>query len=214
MTGEGHGVIVMNRLGILRIQVIVALLSLLSLAECATFSRTPACPNNAASPLAPRNFGQVVDHAGKAIPVYRGGALQDCREIAFLKAHGILHVLQLDAIPESNGKRDEIDGLTVFQFSFSASTIGSPGHCDQVNQAMAYLEDSQNWPVYVHCSRGKDRTGYIVGLYERRIGRDRSSVLAELHAYGHRWLERILFGQIDRELSASSPACLAPRPRS
>jgi len=201
----------MNRLGILRIQIIVTLLSVLSLIGCATFSRTPECRDDAAILQAPQNFGQVTDSAGKAIPIYRGGALQDCREVAFLKAHGILHVLQLDAA-ESKDKPIEIDGLSIREFSFNASTIASPKSCEQVGEAIAYLENSQNWPVYVHCSRGKDRTGYIVGLYERKIGRDRSSVLAELHAYGHRWLERILYGQIDRTLSGDAPVCMNARP--
>lgn len=27
------------------------------------------------------------------------------------------------------------------------------------------LEDQNNWPVFVHCAAGKDRTGYAVGAY-------------------------------------------------
>lgn len=40
----------------------------------------------------------------------------------------------------------------------------------QVKKILAFIEDPQNQPVFVHCKRGADRTGTIVAVY--RISHD------------------------------------------
>jgi protein tyrosine/serine phosphatase len=49
------------------------------------------------------------------------------------------------------------------------SGLGRPDP-KQISRAMAIIDDKENWPVFVHCKRGSDRTGTIVALY--RISHD------------------------------------------
>jgi protein tyrosine/serine phosphatase len=41
---------------------------------------------------------------------------------------------------------------------------------EQVERVLALINDPQNWPVFVHCRHGEDRTGTIIAIY--RITRD------------------------------------------
>ena len=157
------------------------------------------------TPHAPRNFGAV------SANVYRGGQPLTCGELAFLQAQGVKSILKL------NDRNSPVDldeknaasrfGLRVESIPFSARTIGEPGTCPDVHRALAFLEDQSNWPVYVHCTAGKDRTGYIVGLYERSTGRSIDEVMKELRQYGHRGARAVAFPQIDRELEKERPDC-------
>jgi hypothetical protein len=98
--------------------------------------------------------------------------------------------------------------LTVRSFAFDPRTIGTAGTCDAVREALSFLSDERNWPVYVHCTAGKDRTGYLVGLYERAIlGESTTAVLQELRRYGHTGTRAVVFGQIDAELAKTRPEC-------
>ncbi len=36
---------------------------------------------------------------------------------------------------------------------------------DKLKAAEQVIADKDNWPVFVHCSHGKDRTGLVVALY-------------------------------------------------
>jgi protein-tyrosine phosphatase len=60
------------------------------------------------------------------------------------------------------------------------------------------LEDPKNWPVFVHCAEGKDRTGYSVATY-RIVVEDWSSddaihEMFEFH-YNPIWFENPRFLQ-------------------
>ena len=54
-------------------------------------------------------------------------------------------------------------------FNIPMSALGRPTD-EQVERAMAVINARENWPVFVHCQRGADRTGVIVAVY--RILRD------------------------------------------
>jgi len=192
--------------------IVFATLALASLG-CATHSAMPRCGDvDAGTP--PANFAQLTNAAGATVPIYRGAALSNCREVAYLQSLGVRHVLQLDAPPAKNRSFETADGMTILQMAFKPRTIGTRKTCDDVRVALDYLGDPANWPIYVHCSKGHDRTGYIAAVYElETLGRSLSSVIDELHEHGHRWLERVVFGQIDRELESGHPACATDYPR-
>ena len=35
----------------------------------------------------------------------------------------------------------------------------------QINQILSALADTNNFPIFIHCHHGQDRTGLIIGLY-------------------------------------------------
>jgi protein tyrosine phosphatase (PTP) superfamily phosphohydrolase (DUF442 family) len=53
------------------------------------------------------------------------------------------------------------NGLRYFHLPCDATTQNKK----QMKQFLALMGDSQNWPVYVHCDRGADRTGEAVAAY-------------------------------------------------
>jgi protein tyrosine/serine phosphatase len=157
------------------------------------------------APHAPRNFGAVSEQ------VYRGGQPMTCGELAYVKAQGVKTILKLN---DRNSPVDEAEkaeaarlGMRIESFAFDARTIGSSASCPDVQRAIAFVENPDNQPVFIHCTAGKDRTGYIVALYERESGRSIGEVMKELHRYGHRAARSAAFGQIDRELQRERPAC-------
>ena len=62
---------------------------------------------------------------------------------------------------------------------------------EQVARVMTILDSEENWPVFVHCKRGADRTGTIIGCYRiAHEGWTADRALSEAKQYGMSWLER------------------------
>jgi len=62
---------------------------------------------------------------------------------------------------------------------------------EQVARVMAIVDAQENWPVFVHCKRGADRTGTIIGCYRiMHDGWTADRALSEAKQYGMSWLER------------------------
>jgi len=176
------------------------LLSLL-FAACGT-SRHFVCDD---TPRPPRNFGAV------SANLYRGGQPVTCGELMFLRAQGVRSILKLNDRSSAMDAAEKAEagklGLRIESFDFNARTIGHKSTCTDVQHALAFLRNEENWPVFVHCTAGKDRTGYIVGMYERSLGRSITDVMSELHRYGHRGARSAAMSQIDGELQRASPLC-------
>jgi protein tyrosine/serine phosphatase len=186
-----------------RITVMRRLLIVLAfaLASCRTAGPFPC---DATAPArAPRNFGSVSEG------VYRGGQPSSCAELAYLQSLGVKSILKLNDPSEPLEKEEaQRMGFRVASFAFNPRTIGRAETCGDVRSALAFLRDRGNWPVYIHCTAGKDRTGYLAGLYERLdLGRSVSDVMNELHHYGHRAVRSAAFSQIDDELRRERPQC-------
>jgi protein tyrosine/serine phosphatase len=176
------------------------------LTGCLTMQPAPCGP--ADPPRPPRNFGTVVPG------VYRGAQPADC-ELAFLHGLGVRSILKLNerTLDEDREERERAAalGMTVLPLPFNAATIGRSRTCSMVREALAFLEEQDHRPVYVHCTAGKDRTGYIIGMYEKEaLGKTSDEVLYELHRYGHRGLRSVVMGQIDRELASDAALCGPP----
>jgi protein tyrosine/serine phosphatase len=46
------------------------------------------------------------------------------------------------------------------------------------------LEDPANWPVYIHCAQGRDRTGYNAAAYRMVVqGWSAAEALEEMNAF-------------------------------
>ncbi|HKR62208.1 MAG TPA: tyrosine-protein phosphatase [Thermoanaerobaculia bacterium] len=181
----------------------IALAVLFALAACRS-AQPLACDANVA-PHAPRNFGEVTKN------LYRGGQPTTCAELAYLHDLGIRSIVKLndansplDASEKTEAQRM---GFEVVSRPFDARTIGRSDTCDDVADVLAFLIASES-PVFVHCTAGKDRTGYIVGLYEKLVlKKSVAAVMEELHRFGHRGARSATMPQIDRELRKEVPEC-------
>jgi protein tyrosine/serine phosphatase len=164
-----------------------------------------ACATATAPPVQglPTNFGVVEE--GK---LYRG-AQPTADEIENLYRRGVKTIVKL------NGKDLDMErsaasklGIRLIEVPLNARTVGTSKSCAEVARAYQAISDPLNWPVYVHCDHGRDRTGFLVGLYRERVqGWTFASVSEELAEYGHDTMMRMLFPAISRSLADSDHSC-------
>jgi len=151
----------------------------------------------------PSNFGVVIKGE-----IYRGAQPMG-EDYERLRELGIRTVLKLNTgrVNEEEAAVTE-RGMRLIHIPFDAAMIGSEGTCDDVARALEVMRDESNWPIYVHCTRGRDRTGYLVGLYRQRFQSwPWEKVDEELRRYGHGDRMRKVFPQIAIELEAGIPTC-------
>lgn len=130
---------------------LIAIASALTLANAANFTTAPAVPG-----VSIKNFGKVNDH-------YYRGSQPRADEFAQLKKLGIKSVIDLrkDTEPGApEGARNA--GLQYFDIPMKAST---PATREQVAYFLSLVNNSANWPVYVHCKGGRHRTGAMTAVY-------------------------------------------------
>jgi protein tyrosine/serine phosphatase len=85
---------------------------------------------------------------------------------------------------------------------------------EQIWKVLGVLDDSSQWPVFVHCRRGKDRTGVVLACY--RIVHDHwenQKALQEARLAGMSWIERAMQNYILRFQPAGKPAPLGSQPQ-
>jgi protein tyrosine/serine phosphatase len=131
-------------------------------------------------------FSQVNEH------LYRGG--QPSRAaIAALPKLGIHAVIDLRGTGERAANEEkQVVALGMKYYSVPLPPLAAPT-AQQVATILALVEDSENWPVFIHCQRGKDRTGTIVACY--RIVHDRwpnERALMEAKEHGLSRFERAM----------------------
>ncbi len=105
------------------------------------------------SPLqAPPNFGVVVQDG-----IYRGGQ-PSIAELKYLQELGVRTIVKLNN-HDLDKERTEAArlGMGVVSIPLEPSTIGNANSCAGVAEAVALISDRSRWPVFVHCSRGRDR---------------------------------------------------------
>ena len=158
-----------------------------------------------AAPVAgmPQNFG-VVDE-GK---IYRG-AQPSASEIEALRRRGIRTIVKLSA-KDVDMERIATSrlGIRIVEVPLHARTVGTSKACAGVERAYAAMTDPANWPVYVHCDHGRDRTGFLVGLYRERAEEwTFEQVSDELSRYGHGTPMRIVLPNISNSLADRYRAC-------
>ncbi|MEO8033273.1 MAG: tyrosine-protein phosphatase [Acidobacteriota bacterium] len=170
-------------------------LLLIILTSCGTTRRPDGLPGN---------FGVVEE--GK---IYRG-AQPDDTSIAALQKLGIRTIVKLnDAHFAEESAAALRAGITLISVPLDPHTVGTARSCPDVERAYAALTSPAHWPVYVHCTHGRDRTGYLIGLIrERREGWAYERVSQELEQYGHNDVMRMLMPNITSSL-AHGPACPA-----
>jgi uncharacterized protein (TIGR01244 family) len=134
------------------------------------------------------NFHQV--NAG----LYRGAQpKQD--GIKKLAALGIKTIINLRASDErSRVEETEARAAGLRYFNIPMEGLSRPKD-EQVEHALAIINNAANQPVFVHCKRGSDRTGTLMAIYRiMHDGWSSEDALREAKRYGMSWIE---FGMKD-----------------
>lgn len=135
---------------------LIVVLFLLTLSSAAVPERVSVIPG-----VSIKNFGKVNDH-------YYRGSQPTQEEFAQLKKLGIKTVLDL----RKDSEQAEPDwargaGLQYFNIPLKSNTAATE---QQTSYFFSLVNDSANWPVYVHCKGGRHRTGAMTAVY--RITQD------------------------------------------
>src|SRR5438445_1337558 len=117
----------------------------------------------AASPAGVPNFYRV--NQG----IFRGGqpSVQGLRNLAKL---GVKTIVDLRASTEQSdweAKQVKSLGMQYVHVPFHAHLPPTQG---EIERAFSVFENGSQWPIFIHCHGGRDRTGMIVACY--RISHD------------------------------------------
>jgi tyrosine-protein phosphatase SIW14 len=131
-----------------------------------------------------RNFGEVNDH------LYRGGQ-PDQRALEELAARHVALVIDLREPSErTNVEQQMVEALKMKYLNIPFHNFGAPSD-DQVRRVLWLLVNGDTQKIFVHCWRGKDRTGTVVACYRiQHDGWDNHKALAEAQKYGMSFTER------------------------
>jgi len=124
--------------------------------------------------------------------LFRGGQPTDTG-FRFLKQKGIKTVVNLR---EENDERELVERLGM-KYIHIPSKAWDPFPEQAIQTFFQVLNDPSNRPVFVHCGRGADRTGAMVGLFRIAFqGWDGKRAYQEARAMGMRWWYRDLKKQL------------------
>lgn len=149
------------------------------------------------------NFHRVDEH------VYRGAQPKDAG-FAALARIGIKTVIDLRGEVSEESAVVQRAGMRYIRLPWSG--YKAPAEA-QIAAVLAVLNDSSQWPVFVHCRRGADRTGTAIACY--RIAHDHwnnQQALEEAKSFGMSSMEVAMQRFILRFAPASGSAVTAPAP--
>jgi tyrosine-protein phosphatase SIW14 len=152
-------------------------LALICLAQALLYAAGPPAPHV-------RNFGAINPH------IYRGGAPSPIA-LEELRALGVKVILDLRLAGEgSTAESLEVRKLGMKYVNVPMAALSAPTQA-QIERVLPLLFHSDTEPVFIHCRRGKDRTGTVLACY--RIQHDNwnnQRALEEAKSFGMSRLER------------------------
>lgn len=117
----------------------------------------------AAPPASLPHVKQVDEH------LYRGGQPSN-KELKALQTVGVKAIIDLRGAGERSKREEQtVEALGMKYYSVPLRPMAAPTD-KQVALLLSLIADSNNWPVFIHCERGKDRTGTVIACY--RISHD------------------------------------------
>jgi protein tyrosine/serine phosphatase len=157
-----------------------------------------------AAPAHVRNFGQVNQN------LFRGGMPTD-DALAELKALGVGLIIDLreeGSARQAEKQRVEQLGIRYAHVPMRALSAPRPS---EIQQVLSLILHESSAKVYVHCLRGKDRTGTVIACYRiQHDGWDNERALAEARGYGMSRLETAMQAFILHFAPLALPAFGAP----
>jgi tyrosine-protein phosphatase SIW14 len=130
-----------------------------------------------------RNFGEVNAN------LLRGGMPTDAA-LRELQAFGVKMILDLRQDgPASQHEKDVAEQLGMRYEHLPLHSVSAPTEAE-IKQALTLLLSQASGKIYVHCLRGKDRTGTVVACYRiQHDGWNSRHAIAEAKSYGMSSLE-------------------------
>ncbi|KAF7145676.1 hypothetical protein RHSIM_Rhsim04G0049700 [Rhododendron simsii] len=113
--------------------------------------------------IPPLNFS-LVDNG-----IFRSG-FPNTANFSFLQSLGLRSIIYLcpEPYPETNAHFVKSNGIRLFQFGIEGCKepfVNIPE--DTIREALKVVLDVKNYPLLIHCNRGKHRTGCVVGCLRK-----------------------------------------------
>ena len=129
------------------------------------------------------NFRKVNDRLTAGAQPESGGV----KRLAELGIKAIVNLRGRDE--RTSAEETEAKALGLRYYSVPMPGLSRPTD-EQVQRVMAIMDSEENWPVFIHCKRGSDRTGTVIGCYRiSHEGWTADRALAEAKQYGMSWIE-------------------------
>jgi tyrosine-protein phosphatase SIW14 len=160
------------------------LLRRLRLAELALFAFCLPVWAGSVDSVHIRNFGKVNEH------LYRGGEPTEdgMKELAGI--HVVMDIDLREPGPATDTERHAAERLGMKYVSVPLPAFSAPSPGD-VKRVLSLILPDDNGRVFVHCRRGKDRTGTIIACYRmQHDGWTTAEALGEANRYGMSSMER------------------------
>lgn len=172
-----------------------ALLVLFSLVHYAAAAGAPAAHI--------RNFGKVNDR------LYRGGEPTP-QGLSELGAMGVKLVIDLrEASAGTDLEKTEVKQLGIKYVNVPFKPYSAPTQ-PQMEKVLSLILHNDSQPVFVHCWRGKDRTGTVIACYRvQHDGWDNRKALEEAKSFGMSSMEHAMRSYIVRFTPFEVPSLLA-----
>lgn len=165
------------------------------------------------------NFHLVDTVASKAM--YRGAQPSGDAQWKYLSGLGVKTVLKLNQYAGTQSTVEE-ERLAAEKYGIRVVPVFMPPEDlphnfnpwaapddAQIKTALAVMEDSGNWPLYIHCSHGRDRTGLLVAMYRiRQNNFCKDKAFAEMKSNGHNMLLPGLRKALYRDDIAQNATCI------
>lgn len=143
-------------------------------------SSSPLGPERLRSLIPPTNYGAVTKDN-----IYRSSFPQD-RNLGFMKTMSIRSILTLVDTETSPAYQQWIleDDINHLKINLATNKDGKVNVTKaSICQAVAFVEDSNTWPLYIHCNQGKHRTGCVVACYRKTLGVPLDEIIEEYRIY-------------------------------
>src|SRR5215471_9717028 len=137
------------------------------------------------------NFGQVTEF-------YYRGEQPKGGEYNQLAAIGVKTIIDLRDDPREYARPlTEKAGMRYINLPMSDKEYPGPGIAEKF---LSLVNDKENWPVYVHCSGGRHRTGAMTAIFRMSVqGWDANRAYEEMKDYdfytrwGHKAMKQFVF---------------------
>ena len=125
------------------------------------------------------NGGKQKVRYGRVIRGANLDGISDAGRAKLLNVYGIKTDLDLrdkskESVPDVSplGIDTKFVNIKGVEYNSSEKGIGNPANYDRAKSEILLFADPSNFPIYVHCAIGRDRTGTICFLIESLLGMD------------------------------------------
>ena len=132
--------------------------------------------------ISERLFGLPgLNNVGRVAPGIYRGAQPRPEGYATLKRMGVRTVINLRS---KHGERKAVEAAGMRAVEVPIDTLERID-AGAVRKAVALMADPANWPVFVHCAHGRDRTGVVVAVYRMDVdGWSEADAESEMQSFG------------------------------